>query len=423
MEQSGFVIRGDICTSRSPQEIAVYPDSYLVSTEGKCRGVFTEIPKQYHSLLVRNYEGCLIIPGLSDLHVHAPQFSYRALGMDRELLAWLNRYTFPEEAKFSSSSYADEAYGYFVDALRRSATTRACIFGTVHRKTVEMLMDKLDQTGLFALVGKVNMDREVREDLLEKNSAEETETWLKRTMGKYKTVKPILTPRFVPTCSDGLLEKLGELQRAYQVPVQSHLSENPDEIELVHRLCPWSDFYGDVYDHFGLFGGEVKTVMAHCVYSTDAEVERIKERGVFVAHCPQSNTNIASGIAPIRKYLRKGIYVGLGSDVAGGAHLSIFRAMTDAIQVSKLYWRLLDPEAAPLSAAEAFYLGTAGGGAFFGKVGRFEEGYDFDAVILSDQRLPHPHQLSIEERLERLIYLSDDRDIRAKYVCGREIEL
>ncbi|MCF0228160.1 MAG: amidohydrolase family protein, partial [Parasporobacterium sp.] len=266
-----------------------------------------------------------------------------------------------------------------------------------------------------------NMDRNAPASLTEQHSAEETEQWLLETCDKYEAVKPILTPRFVPSCTDELLAELGRLQKVYQVPVQSHLSENLSEIELVKQLCPWSKYYGQVYDRVGLFGGEARTVMAHCVYSGLEEIDKMKAQGVFIAHCPQSNINVASGIAPIRKYLDKGMNVGLGSDVAGGAHISMFRAMTDAIQVSKLYWRIKDQSAKPITMPEAFYLATIGGGSFWGKVGSFEKGFLFDAVVISDSRLPHPQPLRMEERLERVVYLSDDRDIMAKYVNGRKI--
>ena len=147
----------------------------------------------------------------------------------------------------------------------------------------------------------------------------------------------------------------------------------------------------------------------------------MKERGTFIAHCPQSNTNLSSGIAPVRRFIDEGISVGLGSDVAGGACTGIFRAMADAIQVSKLRWRLVDESQKPLTVEEAFYLGTLGGGAFFGNVGSFEEGYELDALVLDDSRCPHPLELSLKERLERFIYLGYDRCIVGKYVAGRKI--
>ena len=218
------------------------------------------------------------------------------------------------------------------------------------------------------------------------------------------------------------MEKLGELAKKHKLSAQSHLSENKDEIKWVAKLCPDAKSYGDAYDKFGLFGKDTKTIMAHCVYSVDEEVNLIKENGVFIAHCPASNTNISSGIAPVRNYLDKGLKIGLGSDVAGGHTESLFRTISDTIQVSKLYYRLLDDTAKPVTFNEAFYLATKGGGEFFGKVGSFEDGFEFDAVVIDDSVLPHPQELSVKERLERSVYLNADLlGVKAKFVRGKKI--
>ena len=150
-------------------------------------------------------------------------------------------------------------------------------------------------------------------------------------------------------------------------------------------------------------------------------MELMRARGVYMANCPQSNMNLSSGIAPVRKFLDKGIPVGLGSDVAGGCHPSIFRAMTDAIQASKMHWRLVDEQDAPLTLAEAFYLATVGGGSFFGKVGSFAEGYELDAVVIDDASIATVEPLAIEDRLARVAYLSEDRNIKQKVVRGQAI--
>ena len=274
------------------------------------------------------------------------------------------------------------------------------------------------------MVGKVNMDRNGSPQLQEESaqaSADATVQWIKDTLDKFENVKPILTPRFTPSCSDALMEKLSEIQKKYHLPMQSHLSENFGEIAWVKELCPNTHFYGEAYSQFGLFGGDCPTIMAHCVHSSDEEIALMKKQGVYIAHCPQSNTNLASGISPVRRYLDEGLHIGLGSDIAGGTSVSILRAMADAIQVSKLYWRLVDSSMKPLTVEEAFYMGTEGGGSFFGKVGSFKEGYEFDAVVLNDSTIPTPLKLSPKDRLERLIYLSDDRNITAKYVAGRKI--
>ena len=419
-----FILRGDICYSLSPTELETVERGYLVCENGRSAGVYRELPESYAGWPVTDYGNCLIIPGLVDLHLHAPQYGFRGLGMDLELLDWLNTRTFPEEAKYTDPEYARCGYTIFADNMKRSATTRACIFATIHRDSTVMLMDLMEETGLRTMVGKVNMDRNSPDILIEENaeaSARETVAWLEQIQGRYKNTQPILTPRFIPSCTDELMERLAKIQRETGLPVQSHLSENKGEIAWVQELCPWSEFYGDAYDHFGLFGGGVNTVMAHCVWPSEAEILRMKERGVYVAHCPQSNTNLSSGIAPVRTYLNLGMNVGLGTDVAGGSGESVFRAMADAIQVSKLRWRLVDEGLKPLTAQEAFYLGTKGGGAFFGKVGSFESGYEFDVVVLDDSDLKHPQKLNLAERLERLIYLSDDRQIAGKYVAGQKV--
>lgn len=425
MKNNSFILKGNICYSKSLTEILVREDSYLICQEGVSKGVHTVIPKQYKELPVIDYGSQIIIPGLTDLHVHAPQFPFRALGMDMELLDWLNSHAFPEEAKYADQEYAAKSYEIFVDDMKRGATTRACIFGTRHVEATETLMDLLEDAGISAYVGKVNMDRNAPEYLAESSagqSAKDTLLWLDRVAGKHQQVKPMLTPRFIPSCTDELMEMLKEIQVRYHLPVQSHLSENEGEIAWVKELCPWSGCYGEAYDKFGLFGGlDCKTVMAHCVHSGEEETALMKKNGVYVAHCPQSNMNLSSGIAPIRSFLEQGLNVGLGSDVAGGSSSSIFRAMTDAIQVSKLRWRLVDQSLKPLTLAEAFYLGTKGGGSFFGKAGSFEEGYELDAVVLDDTNLYHPQEITTEERLERMIYLSDERNIRAKYVSGKQI--
>ena len=425
MNEPVFILKGNVVYSKNKDELRILKDHYLISESGLVKGVFEKVPPEYAQVSVSDYGECLIIPGLTDLHVHAPQYTFRAMGMDMELLEWLETNTFPEEAKYQDLEYARHAYRIFTDNLKRSATTRACIFGTIHRDATLLLMDQLEQSGLVTYVGKVNMDRNCP-DYLREESAEEsgiqTVEWIKDVLHKkYQNTMPILTPRFTPSCSDELMENLKKIQMYYQIPVQSHLSENPGEIAWVKELCPWSEFYGDAYDRFGLFGADCKTVMAHCVYSGKEEQQRMKENGVFIAHCPESNMNLSSGVAPVRTFLEEGLHVGIGSDVAGGSTENLFKAMALAIQASKLRWRMQDDSLKPLTLEEVFYIATKGGGEFFGNVGSFEPGFKLDAVVLDDTRIVHSQNLDVRARLERMIYLADEREVRAKYVRGREI--
>lgn len=237
-------------------------------------------------------------------------------------------------------------------------------------------MDMLEKAGLATMVGKVNMDRNSPDYLREETeeSVNETISWLEEVQKKqYQHTRPILTPRFIPSCTDELMHKLKDIQVKYQIPVQSHLSENYGEIAWVQELCP------------------------------------------------ESNTNLSSGVAPIRQYLKEGMHVGLGSDVAAGSTENMFVAMRYAVQASKLRWRLKDEKMTQLTMPEVFYMATKGGGEFFGKVGSFEAGYEMDAVVLDDKRLIHPQEMNVEQRLERMIYLADEREVYAKYVAGEKV--
>ena len=430
MEKS-FVLKGNLCQTKTPNELDLCENAFVVCVDGVSKGVFDALPEEYANLPLYDYGDALIFPGMVDLHVHAPQYAFRGMCMDLELMDWLNRYTFPEEEKYENLEYAEKAYGMFVDALKKGATTRSCIFATRHRYATELLMALMEKSGLVSYVGKVNMDREASDALTEASadiSAYTTFGWINAVKDKFQNTKPILTPRFIPCCTDKLMEELREIQMAYGIPVQSHLSESKGEIDFVKFLRPDNPFYGDSYNEYDLFGKnddidtDVKTVMAHCVWSTDEEVDLMRKNGVFVAHCPASNMNLTSGIAPIRKYLDLGLSIGLGSDVAGGHSDSIFRAITDAIQVSKMYFRMVNEDYKPLVFSEAFYLATKGGGAFFGKVGSFEEGYEFDAVVMDDAVLPHPQSLNLAERMERAVYLGlDEKGVTAKFVAGKKI--
>ena len=422
---SRHALKGNICYSKDKDNITVIENGYVVWEDNKCLGAFQELPEEYADVTCEDMGDKIIIPGLVDLHVHAPQYSFRGLGMDLELIDWLNTHTFVEEAKYKDMDYAEKAYDIFVEDMLHSATTRACVFGTIHTDATLLLMDKLEKAGVAAYVGKVNMARNSPEYLCEENSevaAEATEKWI-LSCGDYENVKPILTPRFTPSCTDELMERLSKLQKKYDLPMQSHLSVNLGEIAWVKELCPSAKFYGDAYIQFDMFGNACQTIMAHCVHSTEEEIEMMKEQNVFIAHCPESNTNLSSGVAPIRAYLEKGMKVGLGSDIAAGSNLSIFKAMAMAIQCSKLKWRLEDQSLTPLKVEEAFYLATKGGGEFFGQVGSFEAGYEFDAVVMDDSTLRHPQELTVLERLERLIYLAEDRHMVDKYVAGKKLSL
>lgn len=415
------ILHGTIVHTPTKEVFDCHPDSYLISEGGKVTGIFQELPEKYKNAPVLDYGNSLILPGLCDMHVHAPQFVYRGLGIDLQLMEWLDRYAFPTEARFADLSYARIYYEAFADALAKNGTTRAVIFGTLHAPATELLMEILEKKKIGAYVGKINMDTLSPDYLCEtpKQSLADTRKWIEDTKDRFHLVKPAVTPRFIPTCSTSVLEGLGKLAQEFDLPVHSHISEDLGEMSIVRDRYPQYDNDGDVYDHFGLLTSH--TVMAHFIYPTRHEMELIKERGVTIAHCPQSNGNVAAGIPPIRQMLDLGVKVGLGSDIAGGYSVSIFRAMSEAVYLSKLQWLRSEKKDSFLSVPESFYLGTKGGGQFFGKVGSFETGYELDAIVVDDRSLCVPaDRLSTEERVERVIHLADDRNIISRFVAGEQ---
>lgn len=420
---NGLIIHGNFLSCDENKNLIVRQDYYLVEENGVIQKIQKDFPLEYKGLELKDFKDSLIIPGLIDMHIHAPQYTECGMNMDLKLLPWLNKYIFPAEARYDDPQFYKPAYKKFVADLKKSATSRAIIFATIHKPATMYLMDLLEKEKLDSYVGKVNMDLGTFTSLCEntKISYEQTLEWIHETKDKYEFVKPILTPRFVLSCSSELMNKLGKISRKYHLPVQSHLSENLDEIKTVKERFSQFSNYASVYDQFGLLGEKEKVVMAHCVHLTEKEIDLILQNRVYIAHCPQSNVNLCSGLAPIRMFMNRGVNIGLGTDLAAGAHISMFRAITDMIQISKIYSMYVDKTSAPLTFAEGLYLATRGGGSFFGKVGAFESGYQFDALVLDDKSLGCFQNLDLTSRLERLIYLGDERNIQGKYVNGIQI--
>ena len=423
------IYKAHILYTKEQSRFEVLENGYVaVAADGRVTGVAADLASlDSEDAEVVDFGDRLLIPAMNDLHVHAPQYRNQGIAMDLELLPWLQNYTFPEEMKYADNAYAERMYRRFVHDLWRFGTMRSCVFATVHTESTRLLMRLFQEAGMGALVGKVAMNRNCPEGLIE--SVEEMvqgyealiEDCPQPVQGDFpltSLVRPIITPRFVPSCTSEMLRACGELAAKHQLPVQSHLSENKDEIAWVAELEPESTCYGDAYDRYGLFG-QTPTVMAHCVWTEGEELELMKRRGVMVAHCPTSNLNIASGLAPVRMFLEEGIPVGLGSDISGGHDLNIFRMMVYAIQVSKMYYQQ-NHDRKFLTLSEAFWIATKSAGSFFGQVGSFEPGYDFDALVIDDSDLNHDNY-SLLHRLERYIYLGDDRQIVHRFCCGKEI--
>lgn len=411
-----FAVKGNIISASSFGKLDIYENSYLVVDE-KIVGIYKELPKEYQDIEVRDYKDKLIFQSFSDMHLHAPQYPMVGLGMDLPLLDWLKTYTFPLEAKFSDTEYARIVYKSLAKELIKNGTTRVAMFSSLHREATIILMEELEKAGITGFVGKVNMDRNGGVNLQENTteSIEETRKWINEA--KFKNLKPIITPRFIPSCTPELLKELGKIAQENNLGVQSHLSENLGEIAFVKELEPDTNLYWEAYNKYGLWND--KTLMAHCVYSNDEELNAIKDAGVYVVHCAASNENIISGHAPIRKMLDMGVKVVLGSDIAGGDKISMFDNIVETINVSKSKSIIDKWQTKFLTVKEAFYLATSAANVYFDEKPGFAMGNEFNAIVLDDSYFNFFGKLDVEARFERAIYRRSKDAISCVYANGK----
>ncbi len=414
--------RANILYTPSPKQLEVLPGGYIaVDNDGKVEGTYPSMPEHLKDCPVTDLGDQLLIPAMNDLHLHAPQYCNTGMAMDMRLLEWLETYTFPEENRFANEDYARRIYSRFVHDLWLHGTMRSAIFASIHPQATKLLADLISESGMGAMVGLVGMNRNCPEYLQNTTqSLIEAQMQLIDHLKDNPRVTPIITPRFVPTCTDDMLDAMAQLAREHNLPVQSHLSENPSEIEWVKELQPESKNYGDAYYRHGLFG-HTPTLMAHCVYTDGDELELMARQGVVAVHCPTSNSNLASGTARVRHLLDGGVKVALGSDISGGNTMSMMAVMQHAMQVSKIVHAATQGAEHFLSLNEVMWLATKSGGSFFGKVGSFEPGYEFDALVIDDSDLAACRDYTLPQRLERFIYLGSPAGITHRYCSGKEL--
>lgn len=408
-----ILIKGNWIDTPEKEEFRLRKDHILLIDQGKIAGIFPKVPDEWKHLPLRDYSDHIIIPSFMDLHIHAPQYIQRGLGMDMELIDWLNLYTFPAEEAFSDPALAETIYRHFAKDLYRQGTLRASVFSTVHLESTRVLARCLEREGLRASVGKVNMDRNSSPGLCEDTtqSLKDTQAFVEEFRDNPR-IEAIITPRFAPSCSPELMKGLSEIAGKYSLPVQSHISENLQEIDWVQELFPHSKDYTDAYDRCGMLDAP-RTLMAHGIYLKERECERLKERGTRLIHCPEANLNLASGIMPVTRLLDWGLEMGLGSDVGGGQSMAMNQVIVRAVQSSKILSRL-QPGNRKLLLSEAFFLATAGNGKFYGNCGFFSEGLDFSALVIEDP-LGEEQGLEPLERLQRYLYSGDDRNIVERF--------
>ena len=396
----------------------VLPDHWIVVENGIISGIFSGLPESYAGMEQRDYGDKLIIPAFSDLHIHASQYFQRGVGMDNLLFDWLNDYTFPQEARFSDASYARATYVALIDDFIRHGTFHASLFATIHADSTAILFDLLEEKGISALVGKVNMDRNSPAFLCEttEESLRETERFLADHSGNGK-VRPIITPRFAPTCSEELLRGLGKLAQQYHCPMQTHLVESREQVAFTMGLFTEYGSDAEIYQRAGLM--ENLSIFAHVIFPTAGDLKILKQTNSICVHCPDATANITAGIMPLVWLADMGVSIALGSDVGGGHGIPVYRQIARAIQLSKLK-QFYEPEQQRVTLARAFYHATKAGGSVFGNVGAFEKGYRFDALVLEGLS-DAGYTLSPIERLERFCYIGDDRNIAERYLAGNKL--
>jgi guanine deaminase len=361
----------------------------------------------------------LISPGFVDTHLHAPQLEMIG-SYGGDLLEWLNRYTFPTEAQFADVKHAERVAKALFAELLRNGTLTALIFSTIHRDATDIFFAEAERTGFRGIIGKTMMDRNAPESLLDASpqqsydhSRELLQKWHKRGLLRYA-----ITPRFAPTSTPELLRVAGELKREFpDAWVHTHISENVREVRWVQELFPEAE-YADVYDRYGLL--DQRTVLAHGVYLSDEELDLLATRGARIAHCPNSNLFLGSGLFKLHHTMKAGVAVGLGSDIGAGTTPSLFTAMADAYKVQQV-------QNVSLSPFQLWYLATLGGAhalSLDGETGSLEAGKSADFLVLDLAATPllalrTEHARSIENLLAGFIFVGDDRAVRQAYIAGR----
>ncbi|XP_044053948.1 guanine deaminase [Siniperca chuatsi] len=369
------------------------------------------------------------IPGMVDTHIHAPQYSFAGTALDMPLLQWLSTYTFPVESRFQDLEFANRVYTQVVKRTLRNGTTTACYFATIHTDASLLLAQIANDFGQRSLVGKVCMDRNdsvkhYKETIQE--SKEETCRFIAELLNKkYPLVKPVVTPRFALSCTGALLGQLGAIAKNNNLHIQSHISENIEEVKIVKELFPESDSYTDVYHKYNLLTD--KTVMAHGCHLSDEELALFKETGASLSHCPNSNISLCSGVLNVRNVLKHKVKLGLGTDVAGGYSASMLDAVRRALDSSKVL-AIQNQEHETLTFEEVFRLATLGGSQALSlddQTGNFEVGKDFDALRVNVTAPGGPIDLIQSEGpktlLEKFLNLGDDRNILEVFVAGRKV--
>ncbi|KAG7397461.1 hypothetical protein PHYBOEH_000740 [Phytophthora boehmeriae] len=433
-------VRGRVVHAPLRGEIELFEDAFLTvdSVSGRIVGFHTQTQPDDLVLAAASSSSFIelsshefLMPGFVDTHVHAPQFQFMGTATDVPLMRWLDRYTFPVEQSFQDVAVATEWYTKLLDCMLAQGITTAQYFATIHVEATKKLADLVETRGQRGLVGLVSMDRNAPEAYVSSStdkSLEDAEEFVQYVLDKKnELVKPVVTPRFVPTCSLELLRGLGALAAKYDVHVQSHIAESLDEETFVESLHPGRRDT-ELFDEAKLL--TAKSCMAHAVHLHDSELDVMHRTGTSIAHCPLSNFFFADGLLDVRKVLKKKVDVGLGTDIAGGYSPSMLRAIQIAVLTVKSR-EIRDGTSIaptePFDFKDAFWLATMGGAkalALENDIGSFAVGKSFDAILVD---VSHSKNLVLSDRdtfmdiFQKVIHNADSRNFAKVFVKSRVV--
>ncbi len=424
-----FIISGQVLSfASSPFDCAHASDAVVLSEaalieNGRITAVGRrdEMVARAPQLPIRDHSENLVMAGFVDAHVHYPQTAIIA-SWGKRLIDWLNSYTFPEEMRFSDRAYADEIAGRYLDLSLSHGTTTVCSYCTIHPESVDAFFEAARKRGQRVAAGKTCMDRNAPEGLRDtvQSAHDQSEALIARWHG-VERLEYVITPRFSPTSSPEQLEALGALWHAHpECLMQTHLSEQLDEIEWVKSLFPNARDYLDTYEMFGLLGA--KGIYGHAIHLEERERHRLREFGAGLVHCPTSNTFIGSGLFDMAGLIAEGQRIGLATDTGGGSSFSMLRTMAAAYEVGQL-------RGTPVHAAELLWLATQGSARTLrmeDKVGNIAAGMEADIVVIDLSSTPAiqqraAHAKDLWEQIFATIMMGDDRAISQVYVAGRPI--
>ena len=390
-------------------------DRGRVAGMGPAEAMLASLPRE---VPVVDRRGKLILPGFVDAHIHYAQTDVIASG-GRDLLHWLEHYTFPAEAKFSQKAHASEVAEFFLEELLRHGTTTALVFGTAHPCSAEAFFEAAERRGMRMAAGQVLMDRHCPDEL--RNGAgcqDDVRAAIERWDG-HGRLHYAITPRFAITSTDGQLEAAGALAREHpDAFIHSHLAEHRDEVEWVRKLFPHARSYLDVYERFGLL--RERAIYAHCLHLDLEDRRRMASTGAAAAFCPTSNLFLGSGLFDIAATDAADMKFALATDVGGGTSFSMLRTMQEGYKVAQL-------QGQAFSALRAFYVATLGGARALrldDRIGSFARGREADFIVLDPDATPLLSRRmmlarTLEERLFAWMVLGDERAVHETYIMGK----